>query len=80
MDNKAKVNVDAEKVAIQALFFLAADEGRLGRFLAVTGLVPLTFALPHVNRAFLQACSNTLRRTNRPCWRFRRKQASRRNT
>jgi hypothetical protein len=40
MDNKAKVNVDAEKIAIQALFFLAADEGRLGRFLAVTGIGP----------------------------------------
>ena len=40
MDNKAKVSADAEKVAIQALFFLAADPGRLGRFLAATGIGP----------------------------------------
>lgn len=40
MDKKAKLNLDAEKVAIQALFFLAADEARLGRFLAVTGIGP----------------------------------------
>jgi hypothetical protein len=40
MDHKAKPGVDAEKIAIQALFFLAADEARLGRFLAVTGIGP----------------------------------------
>jgi hypothetical protein len=40
MDNKANLNMDAEKVAIQALFFLAADEARLGRFLAATGIGP----------------------------------------
>jgi hypothetical protein len=31
---------DFEAVAIQALGFLAADEERLGRFLAITGLGP----------------------------------------
>ncbi len=40
MDSKAKLAVDAEKVAIQALFFLAADEARLGAFLAASGIGP----------------------------------------
>jgi hypothetical protein len=40
MDHKAKVSVDVENVAIRALFFLAADEARLGRFLAATGIGP----------------------------------------
>jgi hypothetical protein len=40
MDHKAKGSVDAENVAIRALFFLAADEARLGRFLAATGIGP----------------------------------------
>jgi hypothetical protein len=39
-DHKAKVGMDAENVAVQALFFLAADEARLGRFLAATGIGP----------------------------------------
>ena len=30
----------AEALAIQALTFIGADEGRLGRFLAVTGIGP----------------------------------------
>jgi hypothetical protein len=41
MANRAKLHrADAETVAIQALAFLAADAGRLGRFLAATGLGP----------------------------------------
>lgn len=41
MIHKAKLPaVDAEKVAIQALFFLAADPARLGKFLATTGIGP----------------------------------------
>ena len=40
MDHKAKVSIDAENVAIRALFFLAGDEARLGRFLAATGIGP----------------------------------------
>jgi hypothetical protein len=41
MINDAKLHgVDAETVAIQALTFLAADPGRLGRFLAATGIGP----------------------------------------
>ncbi|MGV3632784.1 MAG: DUF3572 domain-containing protein [Pseudorhodoplanes sp.] len=41
MVNNVKLQpVDAEKVAIQALSFLAADPARLGRFLAVTGIGP----------------------------------------
>jgi hypothetical protein len=41
MINKAKLQpVDAEKVAIQALSFLASDPARLGRFLATTGIGP----------------------------------------
>lgn len=39
-DHGAKVGMDAENVAIRALFFLAADEARLGRFLAATGIGP----------------------------------------
>lgn len=31
---------DAERIAVAALGFLASDEERLGRFLAVTGLGP----------------------------------------
>jgi hypothetical protein len=41
MINKAKLQpVDAERIAIQALSFLAADPARLGRFLAATGIGP----------------------------------------
>lgn len=41
MVNRAKLpDTDAEKVAIQALSFLAADPARLGRFLAATGIGP----------------------------------------
>jgi hypothetical protein len=41
MVNRAKLqNADAEKVAIEALSFLAADPARLGRFLAATGIGP----------------------------------------
>jgi len=41
MVSKANLDrADAEKVAIHALSFLAADPDRLGRFLALTGLGP----------------------------------------
>jgi hypothetical protein len=41
MINKARLqSIDAEKLAIQALSFLAADSTRLGRFLAATGIGP----------------------------------------
>ena len=38
----------AEELAIQALTFIASDAGRLGRFLAVTGIVPLRSVPPPV--------------------------------
>lgn len=41
MVDRAKLqNADAEKVAIEALSFLAADPARLGHFLAATGIGP----------------------------------------
>ncbi len=43
MPESGRISIDreaAETLAIQALAFIAADSGRLGRFLALTGLDP----------------------------------------
>lgn len=46
---------DPERVAIDALGFLAADPERLDRFLALTGLVPETIRASVRDPAFLAA-------------------------
>lgn len=44
---------DAENLAIQALGFLASDEERLGRFLAMTGLGPENLRAAAASPGFL---------------------------
>lgn len=54
MVKEAKLHrADAENVAIQALTFLAADSGRLGRFLAATGIGPADIRAAARDRRFL---------------------------
>jgi hypothetical protein len=45
----------AEIIALKALAFLADDEARLARFLALTGLTPLDLRASAGSRATLQA-------------------------
>jgi Protein of unknown function (DUF3572) len=44
---------DAELLAIEALGFLAGDDERLGRFLAVTGIGPETLRAAAAQKSFL---------------------------
>jgi hypothetical protein len=46
---------DAEGLAIQALGFLAGDEERLGRFLALTGLGPENLRAAAATQGFLSS-------------------------
>ncbi len=50
---RAGHNVDPDALAIAALGFLASDSGRLGRFLAVTGLGPETLRAAARESGFL---------------------------
>lgn len=46
-------NDEAELLAIQALGFLAGDDERLGRFLAITGIGPETLRAAAAQKSFL---------------------------
>jgi Protein of unknown function (DUF3572) len=48
-----KGNDDSETLAVQALGFLASDEERLGRFLALTGLGPENLRAAAASPGFL---------------------------
>ncbi len=52
---------EAEAIAVQAIAHIAADAGRLGRFLALTGLEP--HELPHKDRWLIEESLRYIRST-----------------